>query len=163
MSPELARMTERMAWGHVHRLFPNVDRSDKEDMVQEAMVKVWRKRASADQPKLVSTIAKRAIIDAARKMFGRYERAQTAISHQVYLDAYECADELRGHHTDEYPSIVNAPLTAMKPDERAIFRLYEAGYEGQEIAHAMGRHPSRISQRCGAGRKRAQRALREAA
>lgn len=162
MSPELYNMAERMSWGHVRRLFPHVDRADKEDLVQEGVLKVWRANPTVDQPKLVSTIAKRAIIDAARCMFGRYDRARYAISHQVYLDAYECSDELRGHHTDEYPSVVEAPLQAMKPDERAIFRLMDAGYEGKEIARAMGRHPSRISQRYTAGCRRVRRLLESA-
>ena len=163
MTPELHRMATRMSWGHVRRFFPHVSHSDKEDLVQEGVFGVWRKGATIDHPKLVSVIAKRAIIDAARRMFGRYERARTAISHQVYLDAYEESDQLRGYHHDEYPSLVEAPLKSMKPEERMIFKLHQAGFEGQEIAAAMGRHPSRVSQKYTAGRDRAARALQEAA
>lgn len=147
-------MVERMSWGHVHRFFPHVDRADKEDLVQEGVLAAWRKGATMDQPKLASVICKRGIIDAARRMFGRYQRARTAISHQVYLDAYEHSDELRGTHTDEYPAVVEAPLQLMTPEQRMIFHLTEAGYEGQEIARAMGRHPSRVSQKFKAGRRR---------
>ena len=156
-------MALRMSWGHVRRMFPHVPHADKEDLVQEGVVAVWRKAPAGAEPGLISAVTRTGIIDAARKMFGRRERARTAISHQVYLDAYEESDQLRGVHYDEYPCLVEAPLAAMKPEERAIFRLQEAGYEGKEIAAAVGKHPSRVSQKYGAGRRRAMRALREAA
>lgn len=155
-------MATRMAWGHVRRFFPHVPRADKEDMVQEAVINVWRKAPDDAEPGLISAIARTGVIDAARKMLGRRERARTALSHQVYLDAYEENDQLLGSHHDEYPSMVKAVLGQMKPSERAIFRLYQAGYEGQEIAAAMGIVPSRVSQIHTNGRRRAIRYLEAA-
>jgi len=146
MSPELHCMAERMAWGYVRRFFPHIPRADKEDLVQEGIIGVWRKGATVDQPKLASAICRTSIIDAARKMLGRYERARTALSHQVYLDAYEEHDQLLGHYEDDYPCIAESTLSRLRPRERAAVEMRLAGYDGQETGAALGVVPSRVSQ-----------------
>lgn len=149
-------MAERMAWGHVRRLFPHVDRADKEDLVQEAIVGVWRKGAT--DPGLVSTVARTSIIDAARRMFGRYQRARNAISQAVYLDGYENNDRLLGHYEEDYTGPdAESILGLLYPEEREIVELKLAGIEQKEIARALGRHESRISQRLTHARRRIQR------
>ena len=149
-------MAERMAWGHVRRLFPNVCHADKEDMVQEAIVGVWRKGAT--DPGLVSAVTRTSIIDAARRMFGRYQRARNAISQAVHIDGYENNDRLLGHYDADYTGPdAEAILAQLKPIEREDTLLRVQGYNGEEIAHMRGLHPSRVAQR----RMDARRRVRE--
>lgn len=169
MSPELYDMAKRMAWAYVHHDFWHVSREDQEDLVQEAVIKVWRHSPSERSPKLVRTIARTGVVDAARTMFGRErDGSQTAkrsaIATQVYLDGLpEGGDIVRGSHHDTYPSMLESLLQPMNPRHRGAFRLQCQGYSNQEIAKMTGRTDMAVGHSIYRARRSAQAAIRRAA
>lgn len=165
MSPELYDMAKRMAWAYVHHDFWHFSREDQEDLVQEAIVKVWHHNPSKEHPKLVRTIARTGVVDAARRMFGRDRNAgltakRNAIASQVYLDGLpEGGDKVRGYHYDTYPSMFESLLQPMNPRHRGAFRLQRMGYSNQEIAKMTGRSDMAVAHSIFQARRRARRAL----
>jgi RNA polymerase sigma-70 factor (ECF subfamily) len=116
-----------------------------DDLVQEALVRVLRRRrlASIEHP---TAYLKKTIVRLASN-----QRRSQAIGSRA-LDRW--AASRRGEELDEYPSDL-VDLMELTPDERAVLYLAEVeGFHFDEIARMLGCSPAAARKRASRGRKR---------
>lgn len=127
------------------------------DLLQEMRLYVWQNREKDDR--LIQWMGKHRAIDFLRQTDGRKGKPDYLRRERHALPGEDFIFDHAGATVDQRDTIMELGLTGR---HELIARMIEVGYQKQEIAEAMGLHPSRVSQILGEMRYEVTRTLTRA-
>lgn len=123
------------------------NKDEREDLVQEMLIQIWRSLPGYDDQSASSTWIYRVCLNTA---ISYYRKSKARSQRTVLLDdVQDLADLPSGNSTEDASAILDQFIAQLREFDKALIILYLEGTHQKEIAEIMGMTLTNVSTRIG--------------